>query len=282
MLTPKTYYLNNKNLLEEINKSKITYCSFRSQEYAYYDIIVRDTKQITASLIEQVRAKKAQTILQQEVAKLKATGLKSSQIKLEPIDPETIPIDTLVFRVMTYEHIPLIPENELKNVKSIKDKHHKTNFPPYQHFIVNTEGELECVGKSHWQHGVENGHFNCEHGKTTNGLAVMYMSLVDKYGQKSNWRGYTYLDEMKCQALLQLSQRGLLFDESQSDNPFAYYTTIVKNSFTRILNVEKKNQSMRDELLIMSGATPSYTRQIADEMASREEMNAAILAAKSA
>ena len=34
---------------------------------------------------------------------------------------------------------------------------------------------------------------------------------------------------------------GLQFNEAKSDNPFAYYTTAaVNNSFTRVLNIEKK------------------------------------------
>ena len=39
------------------------------------------------------------------------------------------------------------------------------------------------------------------------------------------------------------------------------------NCFTRILNLEKKSQAIRDELLINMGMSPSHTRQIANEMA---------------
>jgi hypothetical protein len=63
------------------------------------------------------------------------------------------------------------------------------------------------------------------------------------------------------QALLQLSQIGLQFDESKSQNPFAYYTAAITNSFTRILNIEKKNQNIRDDILEMNGLNPSWTRQ---------------------
>ena len=55
---------------------------------------------------------------------------------------------------------------------------------------------------------------------------------------------------------------GLQFDESKSDNPFAYYTAAITNSFTRVLNMEKKHQSLRDDLLQEAGQTPSFTRQI--------------------
>jgi hypothetical protein len=66
---------------------------------------------------------------------------------------------------------------------------------------------------------------------------------------------------MRGQALLQLSQIGLQFDESKSQNPFAYYTAAITNSFTRILNIEKKMQNIRDDILEMNGLNPSWTRQ---------------------
>jgi hypothetical protein len=95
----------------------------------------------------------------------------------------------------------------------------------------------------------------------------MYIKLADRYAQRSNWRGYTYIEEMKGQAILQLSQIGLQFDESKSENPFAYYTAAVTNSFTRILNLEKKSQNIRDDLLEEAGLTPSLTRQNSQEYA---------------
>ena len=66
---------------------------------------------------------------------------------------------------------------------------------------------------------------------------------------------------MRGQAILQLTQIGLQFDESKSDNPFAYYTAAVTNSFVRIINIEKRNQNIRDDILEMNGMNPSWTRQ---------------------
>jgi ABC-type dipeptide/oligopeptide/nickel transport system ATPase subunit len=95
----------------------------------------------------------------------------------------------------------------------------------------------------------------------TEQLGRMFLKLADRYGTRSNWRGYTYNDEMRAQAVLQLSQIGLQFDESKSLNPFAYYTAAVTNSFTRVLNIEKKNQNIRDDILQENGLNPSFTRQ---------------------
>ena len=60
---------------------------------------------------------------------------------------------------------------------------------------------------------------------------------------------------------MQLAQIGLQFDESKSNNPFAYYTAAVTNSFVRIINIEKRNQNIRDDILEMNDMMPSMTRQ---------------------
>ena len=88
-----------------------------------------------------------------------------------------------------------------------------------------------------------------------------YGCFVARRAGKVYLTGNTYNEEMRGQALLQLSQIGLQFDESKSQNPFAYYTAAITNSFTRILNLEKKNQNIRDDMLEQAGLNPSWTRQ---------------------
>ena len=79
--------------------------------------------------------------------------------------------------------------------------------------------------------------------------------------------GNTYNDEMRSAALLQLSEVGLKFNEARSANPFAYYTATITNSFTRVLNLEKRNQNIRDDILQDGGYMPSFNRQLDDEAA---------------
>jgi hypothetical protein len=117
------------------------------------------------------------------------------------------------------------------------------------------------VGKSHWKGDLHTGEFSKDHGTMTKKLAMMFIKLCERYATRSNWRGYTYNEEMRGQALLQLSQIGLQIDESKSQNPFAFYTEAITNSFTRILNLVKKNQNIRDDILEMNGLNPSWTRQ---------------------
>ena len=88
--------------------------------------------------------------------------------------------------------------------KTEADLHAKCNFPPFKHYAV-IKGEWTEVARSHWEGGKDNGHFNVHHGQTNDMLAKMYIKLCERYSMRGNWRGYTYVDEMRGQALLQLA-----------------------------------------------------------------------------
>lgn len=261
----KVNYLNNKDMLKEIHKSKNSYCEFVDQKYNIYDVIVEDLNDIfTPEVQDKGRVTRAARLASQafELALEKAaTEGKTEKLRLVDfkLDPTTIPLDDLVFRVLTFDHIPFAPGRK-KNPKSEADNYAKLNFYPFKHYIIRDGAAVE-VGRSH----CKNGKFSHEHGSITDKLAKMFILMVNKYAQRSNWRGYTYNDEMKGQALLQLSQMCLQFDEYKSDNPFSYYTASISNSFTRVFNLEKRNQVLRDDLLIESGSNPSFSRQLAIE-----------------
>ena len=259
-------YLNNRDLLAQIHASKNTYCSYVTPEDAQYDLIVPNLKKINIRTISEARKAKAKRLTQEAWEQAKAEGKKKIKLADYTVSPRKIDKTDIVFRVMTFDHIPM-DDTRKKNPKQVSDHHTKVNFPPFQHYKLDKKGKPVCVGKSHWVGGMENGYFSTDHGKMTNQLALMYMKLCERYGTRANWRGYTYNDEMQSQALMQLSQIGLQFDESKSDNPFAYYTAAITNSFTRILNIEKKNQSIRDDLLEFNGMMPSFTRQNENETA---------------
>lgn len=255
----KVNYLNNKDLLAEIHKSKNTFSSYVMPEYHQYDIILNDLDKLNIRTIAEAKRNKAKRLSQAEYERRKLAGEKCKQADCE-VDYKKITKEELVFRIMTYDHIPDEPGRK-KNPKSVADKKVKLNFPPFQHWKYDDEDNLVCVGKSHWEGGMENGAFNPRKGQATDKLARMWMKLCDRYATRGNVRGYTYNDEMRGQAILQLAQIGLQFDESKSNNPFAYYTAAVTNSFVRIINIEKRNQNIRDDILEMNDLSPSYTRQ---------------------
>ena len=257
-MRPKNY-LNNKDILKEIHRSKNKFNSYTSPEYADYDIILSSVDKINRLSIAEAKRNKAKRLSSAEYERRKGLGEKVKQADCETKYSD-ITKEELIFRVMTFDHIPE-EIGRKKNPKTIADTKVKLPFPPFQHWKYNEEGELILVGKSHWIGGMENGHFSHDHGKATDQLAMMWLKLVDRYATRGNVRGYTYNDEMKGQAILQLAQIGLQFDESKSDNPFAYYTAAVTNSFVRVINIEKRNQNIRDDILEMNDLNPSFTRQ---------------------
>ena len=275
-------YLNNKDILKEIHKSKNTYCYYATPDAADYDMILPSLAKINKKNIMQARKDRAARLAKlaydahhaQEGAVKKK--MEEFEIKLKDVRDTDV-----VFRIMTWDHVPVddaksrkaaikameeegIPHSEYDDTDidiSGSTKYVKVNFPPFEHYKINEEGEPYCVGRSHWRGDLVKGEFSRDHGQMTNKLAMMFIKLCERYATRSNWRGYTYNDEMRSQALLQLSQIGLQFDESKSQNPFAYYTAAVNNSFTRVLNIEKRNQNLRDDILELNNLTPSYTRQ---------------------
>lgn len=255
----KRNYLNNKDILKEIHKSKNTFCSYVDNDYAQFDIILPDVEKINIRTIAEAKRNKAKRLSTEAYERRKMAGEQVKQAQCE-VDYKSITKEELIFRVMTFDHIPDEPGRK-KTPKTVADTKTKLNFPPFVHYKFDDKGELQLVGKSHWEGGMENGGFSKSHGKATNNLAMMWMKLCDRYATRGNVRGYTYNDEMRGQAILQLAQIGLQFDESKSQNPFAYYTAAVTNSFVRVINIEKRNQNIRDDILEMNDLNPSYTRQ---------------------
>ena len=262
-------YLNNRDMLKEIHISKANYSWFENRDlYHQYDVIIEnnageiDIQEEICNLVGTARQNRADRI--QKAAWDLNTDKKKKQVDFA-VDINSFHEEELVFRVMTFDHIPDQPGRKA-NPKTVADHKVKLHFPPWKQYILRN-GEIAEVGISHHNKDKE---FDIISGKITATLANMYIKLVERYSQRGNWRGYTYIDEMRGQALLQLAQIGLQFNEARSDNPFAYYTAVVNNSFTRVLNIEKKNQGIRDDLLEKAGQAPSWTRQLEHEMKSQE------------
>lgn len=132
---------------------------------------------------------------------------------------------------MTWDHIPLSdkPNNYLAVDRG--RFHVRCNFMPFIHV---RNGEV--ILKSH--HSDENT-FCKTHGKITPGLAKSYNLLCEQLAKKPNWAGYTWVEDFKTEALIDLLTNGLYFDLSQSRKPFNYLTTIASHSFKKAVKAEK-------------------------------------------
>lgn len=280
----KVNYLNNRDILKQIHLSKNSYCSFATKDDHRYDLIIdMPTESLEKSLEYAIDP-------EQIVRAREAKAARISYDTGKKITSSSIEAEGLIFRVMTWDHVPVAVKEPRKTVVKKKASeiieffdedadefadledpvtkeavddlvHAKVNFPPFQHFKLDSNNKLVLVGKSHWKGSLDSGEFSKDHGRLTETLARMYIMLCEKYAMKYNWRGYTYRDEMQNSAILQLTYVGLRFNEAKSQNPFAYYTAAVTNSFCRVLNSEKRVQNIRDDILEMNNLNPSWTRQ---------------------
>jgi hypothetical protein len=267
-------YATNKDLLAEIHKSKISYSSFLTKEDQDFDIIIESSDpedELSTTILKCNLQENIETAISNRKSR---TG--------NPL----ITVDDIVFRVMTWDHIPILPKapkkvdkkkakdlfefddslsDSIDDMLDIPDElndmvHAKVNFPPFHHYRF-IDGALTLVGKSHWDGDLDTGNFSKDHGAITNYLAKMYIMMAERYAMKYQFRGYTYLDELKGCAILQLTYVGLRFNEARSNNPFSFLTQTIHNSFLRILKSEKKNQNIRDDLWEIAGVNPSFSRQ---------------------
>lgn len=226
-----TNFVRKKDLLAEIAKSKNSYCWAKNETYFNYHIITEDLTTITPDILT----------------------TKASEL--------SIAVEQVVVRHMCNEHVPILVR---KNTRGIKHTRHKTPFPPFKHFVWQN-GEWMEVVRSHWEGGLHNGVFNIHHGKITNKLANMLMLMVERYALRPNWRNYTWVDEMKSHALMELCKNALKFNEAKGDNPFAYITMLMNNSFKIVLRDEKDLNNYKNEQLVEHGGyelTPSQQAQL--------------------
>lgn len=78
-------------------------------------------------------------------------------------------------------------------------------------------------------------------------LGELLYNLAHNFSCRSNFRSYTYREEMVSDAVLTCIKYAKNFNPSKSDkpNPFAYFTSIVNNAFLKRLKAEQKQQAIK-------------------------------------
>lgn len=95
----------------------------------------------------------------------------------------------------------------------------------------------------------------------TDDLVKMLMEMVERYGNRGNWSGYTWNEDSKSDALEVLCKNWQMFNEKEYKNPFAFYTQVMYNSFLGTMGREKKPQKIKDKMLSYMGEATSHGYQ---------------------
>jgi hypothetical protein len=82
-----------------------------------------------------------------------------------------------------------------------------------------------------------------------NYLGECIMKITENYGRKPNFRNYTYIDEMKSEAVLTCVKYAHNFDITKSSNAFSYFTQIVHYCMLQIIAKEKKQAALKNKVI---------------------------------
>ena len=67
-----------------------------------------------------------------------------------------------------------------------------------------------------------------------------FIQIAERYSKRPNFIGYSFIEEMKSEAVLTCIKYAKNFNPEKSSNPFAYFTQVIKNSFIQMIKIEKK------------------------------------------
>ena len=118
-MAKKVNYLNNKDILKQIHRSKLSFCYVSDEKYENYDIILEDIKKINRNSLKQAKENQAAKIQSESYqAAMKLHDPKDYKNKPKQkeflVDIKSIDKEDVVFRVMTMDHIPLEPGRKKK------------------------------------------------------------------------------------------------------------------------------------------------------------------------
>lgn len=100
-------------------------------------------------------------------------------------------------------------------------------------------------------------------------VAACFMQIVTRYGSKMNFSGYTYLEDMRSEALEHCVKYANRFNKEKSRNAFAYFTQVTHNAFIQFINKEKKQATMKFNM-VRDGMENSHKLDYTSIFAKRE------------
>ena len=84
-------------------------------------------------------------------------------------------------------------------------------------------------------------------GCRTEELGRMFLLIATKYAEKGSFAGYSYKDDMICEAVLTCIKYMHNFDVyKEGANPFAYFSKITHNAFLNFIAKQKKHSNIKD------------------------------------
>jgi len=234
-----THYLKEANLAAEIYQGKLTRCSYDDPTAVQWDAVVDKIEDISPEVIRDAIQVRKSRLIQESRSTLRSQGLTAYQIEKVLTKP-TVTNRDIIIRVRSEEHLPTEYHKG-----SLTRRPKKLHFAPFVHVKLSTQG-WRVVLRSHHTNNI----FDATPPIVSRQLSKMLLELTRRLGTRSNWKNYTYLEDMQGEATLDLLQNVYLYDETRGFKSFSYLTRIADNAFkTFIRNEHKKVRDVRLNLI---------------------------------
>lgn len=135
----------------------------------------------------------------------------------------------------------------------MEEKKKRTRLKKTDNNYINNSEFTASI--SEW---VETNKLNAMKKPMPDDVAISIMKLVNNFANKRNFSGYTYLDDMKSEALITCVKYAHNFNPEKSNNAFAYFTQIINNAFKMYLNKEKYQKSIKDKIMFDNDYVMKY------------------------
>ena len=108
-------------------------------------------------------------------------------------------------------------------------------------------------------------------GQVSDKLARMFMLLCEKNATHRYFVRYPYKDDLISAGILACINGYDKFDPNRGDNCFAYFTSVIWNSYKMFLKKEYNYKNTKDALMVENNLNPSYGYTEAQEAMERKK-----------
>ena len=102
--------------------------------------------------------------------------------------------------------------------------------------------------------------------RISNRLGKVIKDIADGLALRPNFSGYSYIDEMKSDGIIDCMKYIHKFDYEKYDKPYSYINRIIWQAFVRRIDREKKEQYMKYKLQMNGDIYMEHTADIQDKI----------------
>jgi hypothetical protein len=139
------------------------------------------------------------------------------------------------------------------------------------HYVDNEEFLVEMTEyrNKYLEHQASNGALGKP--RLSESIALSFIKIAQNLSNKTNFRNYTYKDEMILDGIENCIAYAHNFNPEKSSNPFSYFTQIIYYAFIRRIQKENKQRDVKRGLIHRSDISQLFDIDVSNTNAELQE-----------